>query len=148
MTMEHKVNLGIVSRTLETLIERDGRSVSMLDRSTGETVPVSPGLAASADGLLPVFLVAGDAVWREATSRSFGVELSREPRALLGYRAHGVSGGPFNCLMLSMMEAIDLVGGPRTILVNDFDGLWRGIEADIRKALAPHHPATPSPSAS
>ena len=126
--MESQVDLSVVSRILEALLDRDGRTVSMLDRTTGEACPISPALAASPDGLLPVFLVAADAVWRDATDKSFGVELHRAPQTLLGFQAQGVAGGPFSSLMLSMMEAIEQVARPGMILVNDFDALWRSIE--------------------
>lgn len=144
--MSHQVNLGVVSRTLEALLERDGRSVAMRDPATGAARIVGPDLAASRDGLLPVFLVAADAVWRETTERSFGVELRREPKTLLGYRAEGVSGGPFASLMLSMIEAIEQVARPNVILVNDFNQLWREIGQDMASTSGPRPTARPSPA--
>jgi len=129
--MEWRVNLAAVSRTLESLLLQGDRSVAMLDRTTGQACHVSPGLAAAPEGLLPVFLVAADTIWREATGRSFGVDLLRDPQTLLGFYARGVGGGPFSSVMLSMMEAMAQVARPGMILVNDFDPLWRGIERDL-----------------
>jgi hypothetical protein len=143
--MQRPVDLGAVSRTLQALLEQDGRTVSMLDRTTGAARPVSTELAASRDGLLPVFLVAADAVWRDVTDKSFGIELRREPRTLLGFQAQGVSGGPFSSLMLAMIEAIEQVARPGLVLVNDFDGLWRAIERDAADAPAPRRGASPMP---
>jgi hypothetical protein len=128
--MEWRINLAAVSRTLEALLSQGDRSVAMLDRTTGQACQVSPGLAAAPEGLLPVFLVAADTIWREATGRSFGVDLQRDPETLVGFHARGVSGGPFSSVMLSMMEAMAQVARPDMILVNDFDQLWRGIERD------------------
>ena len=82
--MEWRVNLAAVSRTLEALLSQGDRSVAMLDRTTGQACQVSPGLAAAPEGLLPVFLVAADTIWREATGRSFGVDLQRDPRDAVG----------------------------------------------------------------
>lgn len=129
--MEWRVDLAAVSRTLEALLLRSDLSVAILDRATGQACQVSPGLTAAPDGLLPVFLVAADTIWREATGRSFGVDLQRDPQTLLGFYARGVGGGPFSSVMLSMMEAIAQVARPGMILVNDFDPFWRGIERDL-----------------
>ena len=129
--MEWRVELAAVSRTLEALLLQGDLSVAMLDRTTGQACQVSPALAAAPEGLLPVFLVAGDTIWREATGRSFGVELQRDPETLLGFYARGVSGGPFSSVMLSMMEAMTQVARTDMILVNDFDPLWRRIERDL-----------------
>jgi hypothetical protein len=144
--MEHQVSLGAVSRTLEALLARSDRTVAMLDRTTGRSYPVSPDLAASKDGLLPVFLVAADAVWRDATDRSFGIEVRRDPQTLLGFAARGISGGPFSGLMLAMMEAIEQVARPGMILVNDFDGLWRAIERGVAEPPDPRRGSAPAPS--
>jgi hypothetical protein len=144
--MEHPVSRAAVARTLEALLTRGDRTVAMLDRTTGRPCPVSPDLAASIDGLLPVFLVAADAVWRDVTDISFGIVLCRDRRALLGFVACGVSGGPFSSLMLSMMEAIEQVARPGMILVNDFDDLWRAIERGADATPAPRRGPTTAPS--
>ncbi len=114
MAQEGKPDLEQVGRVLEALIERSGRQVTTLDRATGVIEPISAELAAAPSGLLPVFLVAGDTVWRDATGHGLGVELRPNPQSLLGHEAVGV-GGPFSVLMLSMMEAVDRVATPREI---------------------------------
>jgi hypothetical protein len=143
--MNHSIAIGIVSRTLEVLLSRLDKPVAFLDRTTGTACPVTPDLAAAPDGLLPVFLVAGDAVWRDATDKSFGIGLLRDPQTLLGFRAAGISGGPFSSVMLSMLEAIDQTARPRMILVNDFDGLWRSIERGFQNDIRAEYGATLSP---
>lgn len=142
---DRAVDVGMVSRTLESLLSRDDRIVAMQDRVTGQTADVSPELAASPGGFLPVFLVAADAVWRDATGKSFGVRLARDPVSLLGFRAQGIESGPFSALMLSMMEAIEQAGRPGLLLMNDFDRLWRSIEAGVRLNESTGLRATPSP---
>ena len=144
---DRTVDVAVVSRTLGALLSRDDRIVAMQDRVTGQTADVSPELAASPSGFLPVFLVAADAVWRDATGKSFGVKLARDPSSLLGFRTQGIETGPFSAVMLSMMEAIEQAARPDLLLMNDFDRLWRFIEAGIRmKESAGPHP-TPSPGA-
>ena len=54
---DRTVDVAVVSRTLEALLLRDHRIVAMQDRVTGQTADVSPELAASPSGFLPVFLV-------------------------------------------------------------------------------------------
>jgi hypothetical protein len=137
----------MVSRTLEVLLERDERIIVMLDRVTGQTADVSPELAASPSGFLPVFLVAADAVWRDATGKSFGVRLARDPSSLLGFRTHAIESGPFSAVMLSMMEAIEQTAQPDLLLMNDFDRLWRSIEAGTRMEESTGPRVAPSPGA-
>jgi hypothetical protein len=141
------VTVDMVRRTLGALLSRSYRRIGMVDRATGDTVAVSPDLVSAPDGLLPVFLVAADAVWRDATGRSFGLELCRDPKTLLGFRAEGVSGGPFSSLMLSMMEAIEQTAGPSMLLVNDFDVLWRSVERGFAFDHSPRGRTAPSPGA-
>jgi hypothetical protein len=136
-----------VRRTLGALLSRSDRRIGMLDRRTGDVVAMSPDLAAAPDGLLPVFLVAADVVWRDATRKSFGVGLRHDPKTLLGFRAESVSGGPFSSVMLSMMEAIEQTARPGMLLVNDFDVLWRSIERGSAFDQSPHGRAAPSPGA-
>jgi hypothetical protein len=118
------VDIEKVSRVMEALLARDGRRVIYHDRATGEQVPVGTTVAASPSGLLPAFLVAGEAVWREATGPGFGLDLVRDPQALFGYRLRGIGTNSFTCVTLATMEAIAQVAGPEVIVVNGLAGLW------------------------
>ncbi|HTW68244.1 MAG TPA: hypothetical protein VME47_00025, partial [Acetobacteraceae bacterium] len=71
----------------------------------------------------------------------------RDPASLLGFRTQGVESGPFSAVMLSMMEAIEQAARPGLLLMNDFDRLWRSIEAGIRMTENASLRATPSPGA-
>lgn len=137
MTDRRAVNLGSVSRTLDQLLGRSQRSLMMFDRGGSTLLPLSRDLAVAPDGVLPVFLVAADTIWRDATGKSFGVRLARDPSALLGFRADGIHGGPFSAVMLSMMEAIEQTARPSMLLVNDFDRLWRSVEAGFSVGAEP-----------
>lgn len=141
-TAQGQRDLELVSRTLETLIEQSGRQVVLLDRPAGMTRPVSAELASAPIGLLPVFLVAADTVWRDATGKELGIRLVRDPQSLFGYRAVG-AGGPFSVVMLSMMEAIEQVALPGEIPIEQLRQQWQATAERLDEAAA----STPSPTA-
>ena len=118
------VSVESVSRTLEALLTRDTRSVVYRDGATGQDLVVSPLSAASPAGLLPVFVVAGEAVWREATGNGFSLDIVPDHQALLGYRLRGIGAGHFSTVMLATMEATAQVAGPSAIVVNELNALW------------------------
>jgi hypothetical protein len=109
---------------MEVLLVQDGRSIVYRDKATGHDLVVSPATAASPSGLLPAFIVAGEAVWREATGNGFAFDIARDPQALLGYRLWGIGAGQFATVMLATMEATAQVAGPLAIVVNDLNALW------------------------
>ena len=117
------VSVESVSRTLEVLVAREGRSIVYCDRATGHDLIVSPPSAASPSGLLPAFVVAGEAVWREATGNGFSLDIVPDPQALLGYRLRRIGAGHFATVMLATMEATAQVAGPKAIVVNDLNAL-------------------------
>ena len=131
------VSVESVSRTLEVLVAREGRSIVYCDRATGHDLIVSPPSAASPSGLLPAFVVAGEAVWREATGNGFSLDIMRDPQALLGYRLRGIGAGHFATVMLAMMEAVAQVAGPSAIVVNDLNALWSATTDRIERHTRP-----------
>jgi len=137
------VSVESVSRTLEALLRRDRRSVLYRDEATGQDLVVSPLSAASPSGLLPAFVVAGEAVWREATGNSFSLDIVPDPQALLGYRLRGIGAGHFATVMLATMEATALVAGPSAIVVNDLYALWSAATDWIDHRTRPFSPAGP-----
>ena len=118
------VDVDSVSRTMEALLAQDGRNIVYRDGATGQDLVVSPLSAASPAGLLPAFVVAGEAVWREATGNGFSLDIVPDPQALLGYRLRGIGAGHFATVMLATMEATAQVAGPSAIVVNDLNALW------------------------
>ncbi len=122
--MSDGVNLDAVSRVLTVLLGEAGQPVHLLDPSTGELLPVSLAAATAADGLLPAFLLAGEAVWREATGNGLAFDIARDAGALLGYRVQAIGGGSFAAVMLSIIEAMAQIAKPDHLLVNDFGEVW------------------------
>ncbi len=136
------VDVAKVSAVLEALLKENGKPVCIADLQTGEVQSVSPELAASPSGLLPMFLAAGDTVWREATGRRLAITQVPDPEALLGLRTDGIAPGPVAPVMLSMMEAIAQAERPDMLLVNDMNRNWRLATERMRRAK----PLAASPS--
>lgn len=132
--MTGPVNLAVVGRTMEALIRQGGKPLVLRDGATGEHLTLSPEAAGRPDALLPVFLAAGEAVWREATGKSFGLDFAQDPQALLGFRVRGIGSGPFSAVMLSVMEATAQVARPDMLLVNDLDAVWQAAQQRHRSA--------------
>ena len=119
------VDLDFVQRTMGVLLERTGRPVVYDDPANGQRLSIGAREASATDGFLPAFLVAGEAIWREATGKGFELDIARDASALLGYRVRGVGGGTFTSVMLASMEAMHQVARPEAIMVSDFNTLWR-----------------------
>lgn len=121
-------DLVVVGRALQAVLVDAGTPLLLHDRATGETLPLLPELAGDPAALLPVFLVAGEAVWREASGKSFLLDIRRDASALLGYRACGIGAGTFATVMLSTMEAIEQALQADRLLVNDLIGsVWKAV---------------------
>ena len=131
------VNVESVSRTMEALLAREGRRILYHDKATGQDLVVRPPSAASPSGLLPAFVVAGEAVWREATGNGFSLDIMRDPQALLGYRLRGIGAGHFATVMLATMEATAQVAGPSAIVVNELNALWSAATDRIERQPRP-----------
>ncbi len=132
--MSDSVDLALVSRTLQRLLEQSGRSIFYDCRASRQTITYAADSAAAATGLMPAFLTAGDAVWREATGKSLGVEIVTDPKTVLGFTVRGIHAGTFATVMLSVMEAIEQAAQPRTLLVNDLARVWQETEDRIARA--------------
>lgn len=145
--MTGPVDLAVVSRTMENLIRQEGKPLVLQDRATGQALTLSPETGGSPDGLLPVFLAAGEAVWREATGKGFALDVTQDPKALLGYRVRGIGNGPFSAVMLSVMEATAQVARPDMLLVNDLDAVWQAASQRFRHAAAAAAGSRPSAGA-
>ena len=130
---ERPIDLGRVSAVLETLLRDSGKPVCITDLPSGDIQPVSPELAASPAGLLPLFLAAGDTVWREATGRHLGIKQVDDPQSLLGVRTESIGAGPVTPVLLSVMEAIAQAEGPHMLLVNDMNRNWVTATNRMRK---------------
>jgi hypothetical protein len=139
--MSDEIDLAVVSRTLQRLLEQRGSPILYDCRATQRTITYAPDSAAAPTGLLPAFLSAGDAVWREATGKSFGVEIAPDPNTVLGYTVRSIHGGTFATVMLAMMEAIDQAARPNSLLVNDLSQVWRLAGDRMARAALTQAPA-------
>lgn len=119
------VDLADVAGVMEELLRRSDRPILLEGRR------VAIDCAAAADGLLPVFLVAGEALWREAMGEGLGLEIERDEGALLGYRVVGVGAKSFPAVMLAMMEAISQIARPEGIIVTELNEVWKEATARI-----------------
>ena len=123
-----------VSAVLQELLRASGKPVCIADLATGELQDVSPGMAASPTGLLPLFLAAGDTVWRQATGRRLGIVQAPDPDALLGLRTAGIAPGPIVPVLVSTMEAIAQAERPDMLLANDLHHHWKVATERMRRA--------------
>jgi len=125
------VNLDDVSRTWRHVLTLDALPVLMNEQGEEATFAVRPDTAAAPDGLLPVFLSAGEAVWRELTGKGFELDVRRDPKALLGYRIEAIAGGSFPLVMLAMLEAKERVRESDGVRVNALNALWSDATARL-----------------
>jgi len=116
--MSDSFDIGQAGALLVILLVQSGPALWLRDPS-GHTAPVRPETAGAADGLLPVFAVAADAVWREATGNGFGLDLQPDPASLLGYRLDGARAASVSAMLLCMLEVMDRAAGLSGLLVND-----------------------------
>ena len=114
----------MLGRTLEAYLTRAGTPLAFHDRATAQTHALPFASARDPAGVLPVFLVAGEAVWREASGKGFALDIRPDPEALLGRRLHAVRSGTFSTVMLSVIEAATQTTGPNVLLVNDLRRQW------------------------
>jgi hypothetical protein len=108
-----------VSQVVRALLDEAGREVFIEDTPSQDLVPIPFDAAAAEDGLLPAFLVAGEAIWRDITGRGFDLKLERDLGALLSWRIEVIAAESFSCVLLSVMEAIAQVGRPNGVMALD-----------------------------
>jgi hypothetical protein len=130
------ISLAAVERTMCELLARTGRPVVYRDPADGSGHSVDPQTAASPVGFLPALLVAGEAVWRETTGKGFGLDIVRDPDALLGFRLRGIGAGTFATVMLASIEAINQVAQPDAIVISDVHAIWSAATARMRRERA------------
>lgn len=107
-----------VEAVLEKLLRKGGQPVLF----HGVTIPFD--CAVAADGLLPLFLLAGEALWREVKGEGFGLTTEPDEGAFLGYRLAVSDPGSFTMVLLATMEAISQACGPKGIVVEKLEEVW------------------------
>lgn len=128
---QRPIDVGWISAVMTRVIAA-GKPVMALDQTNHQPVPVTPEVAGAVDGFLPLLLAVGDTVWLEATGRSLGLDLPRDPKTLLGYRLRGVAPGPVAPVLLSTMHAMAEVSRPDMLLINDLHGPWMAAQDRMR----------------
>ena len=121
-----------VSRVLRALLVEADREILVEDGPRRELVSIPFDAAAAEDGLLPVFLVAGEAIWRDVSGRGFELTLKRDLGALMSWRVEAIRAEAFSCVLLSVMEAIATVARPDGVMVLDLARVFD--EATARSA--------------
>jgi hypothetical protein len=134
-------SLAAVGRAIRALLAQGGKQVLLCDPVSNTALACPLDSVAAPEGLLPVFLAAADAVWREASGKGFALDITRDPEALLGYRVNCIGDGSFSTIMLSVMEATAQVAHPEALVVNDLGILWKAATERIdREAKAATRP--------
>ena len=137
-TEVRSLDVAWISQVVRALLVEAGRDVLLEDAAGHDLVPIPFDAAAAEDGLLPVFLVAGEAIWRDVSGRGFELKLKRDLGALLSWRIEAIEAENFSCVLLSMMEAIAEVARPEGVMALDlalvFDEATARTEA--RRSLA------------
>lgn len=117
--MSEGINVGRLGDLLVRHLASLGLPLTLADETTGETHRMQVETAGAADGALPIFLAAADAVCREALRLPIGIDLQPDVDALLTVRVAGVAGAPFSVVMLCLVEAVERARGPDALVVND-----------------------------
>jgi len=112
------LDIGEVEGVLERLLLKEGRPVLL----AGESVALD--CAVAADGLLPLFVIAGEALWREAKGEGFALKTEPDDGALLGYKLAEIGTRSFTAVMLATTEAMFQAARPNGIIVEDLGRVW------------------------
>ena len=129
---------GYVSRVLRALLIEANREILVEDGPRRDLISIPFDAATAEDGLLPVFLVAAEAIWRDVTGRGFELALKRDLGALMSWRIEAIRAEAFSCVLLSVMEAIAMVARPHGVMVLDLARVFDEATArtEARKAIA------------
>jgi hypothetical protein len=117
--------IALLSTAFSRLFVMGRRPVLLRDLDSWQPTVISPFLASHAKGLLPLFVLAGNAVWADLGETPFPVRMQDCRRALAGIELVSIAApdGNLTPLMLAMMEAISQVADQTGILVNDLGPL-------------------------
>jgi hypothetical protein len=126
-----------VSRVLRALLVEADRDILVEDPPRRDLVKVPFDAAAAEDGLLPIFLVAAEAIWRDVTGRGFELTLKRDLGALMSWRIEEIRAEAFSSVLLSVMEAIASVAQADRVRVLDLARVFdeSTARAEARMAL-------------
>jgi hypothetical protein len=98
------LDVAYVSQVVRALLDETGRELLIEDAPHQDLVPIPFDAAAAEDGLLPAFLVTGEAIWRDVTGRGFDLKLERDLGALPSWRIEAIEAESFSCVLRAMRE--------------------------------------------
>jgi hypothetical protein len=132
------LDVAFVSRVVRALLAEAGREILVEDGARRDVVAIPFDTAAAADGLLPMFLVAGEALWRDVSGRGFELKLKRDLGALMSWRIEAIRAESFACVLLSTMEALAEVARPEGVMALELARVFDEATArtEARKALS------------
>jgi hypothetical protein len=113
------LDVAYVSEVVRALLDEAGHELFIEDTPRQDLVPIPFDAAAAEDGLLPAFLAAGEAIWRDVTGTGFDLKFERDLGALLSWRIEAIAAESFSCVLLSVMEAIAHVARPDGVMALD-----------------------------
>lgn len=132
-----QVDIRTVAFGLRAALLDDARPVVMRGDAGGDATRLSPAAVAAPDGLLPMVLQAGSAIWHLATGRPYRIRLVSDGAALLGQRVEGIAGTSPVMVVLSAIEALDQVSGPAGIAAHNLPRLETRIRAEAESYWRP-----------
>ncbi len=134
--MSAGLDVGYVAAVMRQLLIEAGRDILIEDGPSGTVARAAPDTAAAPDGLLPVFLSAGEAVARDAFGVGFGLRLERDLGALFSWRVEAIAARTLSEVLLPTMEAIAEAATPQGILVMDLSRVFNeaSARAEARRA--------------
>ncbi|MEO8714324.1 MAG: hypothetical protein ABI369_04860 [Acetobacteraceae bacterium] len=138
------VDLSAVEHAMLVLAERSRLPFIYHDPANGQLLPISPDALVSRAGYLPAIVTAGEAIWREATGKSFALDIARDPATLLGFRLRGIGAGSFSTVMLSAIEALHQAARPGAVVVSELNAIWAASTERARRHDPEPEAATPT----
>jgi len=127
-----RLDTGYIAAVLKTLLSQAGVPVILEDKAGGQRVTVPLDSAVAVDGLLPIFLSAGAALWCDATGEAFGLKMEKDIGAYFNWRVKEIGPAKFSALMLAVMEAISHAATPAGIMVTELGRVFDDALARIK----------------
>jgi hypothetical protein len=121
--MMNGADIDFISRVTEGILITARRPLVLLDHVSSTLIDVPCDVAAAPHGLLPVLVMAADAVYQDLMGVGFGIRLVEDETGLFGWRVSQV-GGSFVDLMFSMMEVIYQAAWPDYILLPEMASIY------------------------
>ena len=123
------LDVGYVAAVMRQLLIAGARDILIEDGPSGTMARAAADTAAAPDGLLPVFLSAGEAVARDAFGVGFGLRLERDLGALFSWRVEAIGARTLSEVLLPTMEAIAEAATPQGIMVVDLSRVFNEASA-------------------